>query len=102
MDRVRTDQMGPGQRLAITLATREVGKRITNRDNSINIRWTPAHREVEGNEAAGTWAKAASEWTPPSDDSTFLREKSDGGQIPGHQGLDRRTSRSSSVLTTEG
>ena len=48
--RLRSDGMGPGQRLAI-----EVGGRIVGRDNMITIRWTPAGQEVECNEAADTW-----------------------------------------------
>ena len=61
--------MGPGQRLAI--ATHKVGKRITDRDNSINVWWTPTHQGVESNEAADTWAKAAAERTPPGHDPSF-------------------------------
>ena len=83
--------MGPDQRLAIT--THKVGKRITDRDNSINVWWTPAHQGVEDNEAADTWAKTAAEGALPGDDPTFLRdepaaydEKSGGGQSPANQG----------------
>ena len=69
-----SDRLGPGQRLAI--AIREAGRRITSCNNTITVRWALAHRGVEGNEAADTWAKAAAERTPPGDDPAFLRETS--------------------------
>ena len=58
MDRVRSDRMGPSQRLAI--ATHEAGRRIADRDNT-TIRWAPAHQGVKD---------------PPRRRPTFLQEMS--------------------------
>ena len=69
----RSDSLGPGQRLAV--AIHEVDRRTAGRSNGITIRWTPAHRVVEGNETAA-WAKAAAENRPPNDDPTNLRAAS--------------------------
>ena len=46
VDRARSGNQGPGQRLAV--AIHEVGKRIAGRDNEIAIRRPPTHQGVEG------------------------------------------------------
>ena len=57
ISRVRDDSLGPGQRFAV--AAIEVCKRITARDNSVTIRWVPAHSGAEGNEVADDYAESA-------------------------------------------
>lgn len=52
VDRARSDNMGPGQRLAI--AIHEAGDRITSHNNTVTVRRTPAHQGAEGNETADT------------------------------------------------
>ena len=48
--RVRDDATGPGQRFAV--AAIEVCTRVTANDNSVTIRWVPAHSGTTGNEVA--------------------------------------------------
>ena len=50
MARVTHDTPGPGQYMAIRII--ELAQRVIDQGNSITVRWTPAHREVEGNERA--------------------------------------------------
>ena len=54
--RVRDDDLGPGQRFAV--AAIEVC-RITSNDNSVTIRWVPAHSGATGKEVADRYAKSA-------------------------------------------
>ena len=54
---MRDDSLGPGQRFAV--AAIEVCTRITARDNSVTIRWAPAHSGAQGNEVADNYAKSA-------------------------------------------
>ena len=53
--RAVSDAPGPGQEMAIQII--ELAQRIVDQGNSIAIRWTPAHRGVEGNERADQTAK---------------------------------------------
>ena len=53
---------GPGQDLAVRAI--EVAEHTVQRGNSITIRWTPAHRGVEGNERADRAAREAAELPP--------------------------------------
>ena len=41
------------------MAAIETCSRITARDNSVTIRWVPAHSEAAGNEVADRYAKSA-------------------------------------------
>ena len=49
IDRVRTDVIGPGQRFAV--AAMEVCDRVLARQNTVTIRWIPAHIGIQGNES---------------------------------------------------
>ena len=57
IQRARSDQLGPGQCWARAII--EVASGLVARGNSIDIRWTPAHRGVRGNEVADSMAKEA-------------------------------------------
>ena len=63
IDRVRDDELGPGQRFAV--AAIEVCSRIITNDNSVIIRWVPAHSGATGNEVAGRYAKSAATGEEP-------------------------------------
>ena len=60
--RIAGDAPGPGQEMAIRII--ELAQRVIDQGNSITVRWTPAHREVEGNERAGQAAKDAASLPP--------------------------------------
>lgn len=62
-DRVRSDGISPGQRLAV--AAIEACTRALSRDNEVSIRWVPAHHSVLGNEKADEFAKAAADGEEP-------------------------------------
>ena len=64
MRRVVNDAPGPGREMAIHII--ELARRIIDQGNSISIRWTPAHRGVEGNERANQAARDAAS-LPPSE-----------------------------------
>ena len=55
--RARSDYIGSGQRFGI--AAIEVCGRTLTRGNQVTIRWVPSHSQVEGNEKADVYAKAA-------------------------------------------
>lgn len=55
--RVLSDAPGPGQDMAVTIS--DLRQRLINQGNIVTLRWTPAHREVEGNEQADERAKEA-------------------------------------------
>jgi hypothetical protein len=61
--RVRDDDLGPGQRFAV--AAIEVCSRIIANDNSVTIRWVPAHSGATGNEVADRYAKSAATGEEP-------------------------------------
>ena len=56
---IRLLRLVPGQALA--RATTEVAERPTARGCSTTLRWTPAHKGVEGNKVADDYAKEAAE-----------------------------------------
>ena len=53
--RARSDEMGPGQRFAVTII--EVCSRLSSRGNTLTLRLVPSHLGIEGNEVADDWAK---------------------------------------------
>ena len=61
--RVGDDSLGPGQRFAV--AAIEVCSRIINKDNSVTIRWVPAHSGATGNEVADQYARSAATGEEP-------------------------------------
>ena len=62
MRRITGDALGPGQEMATRAI--EIAERVVGQGNSITIRWTPAHRGVEGNERADQAAKEVAELPP--------------------------------------
>ena len=62
MRRLGGDTPGPGQDMAIRAI--EIAEHLAQRDNTVTIRWTPAHRGVEGNERADSAAKDAATLPP--------------------------------------
>ena len=66
IDRVRSDTPSPGQRFAV--AAIEVCTRIPERDNSVTIRWVPAHSGASGNEVADEHTKTAATGDAPSEE----------------------------------
>lgn len=74
MDRIGSDKIELGQRRAV--AAHDVSGRVIGRDSEVAVRWTPAHQGVEGNEMAGTWAKAAVMGSFYEDGQAYLREVS--------------------------
>ena len=54
----------------------ETARAITERDNTITIRWTPSHTGVEGNELADSMAKRAAEEREERAPIPYLREAS--------------------------
>ena len=72
IDRITTDRLGPGQRLAIEAI--DTCTRLLGRDNAVTVRWTPAHLVVESNEMANLYAKEAAESTAHAVDRAYLRE----------------------------
>ena len=57
--RVQHDGTGPAQALAKAMVA--TVNTLVSRDNAFSLRWTPAHRGVEGNEAADEAARSAVE-----------------------------------------
>ena len=62
MRRIANDAPGPSQEMAIHII--ELARRIIDQGNTISVRWTPAHRGVDGNERADPAAKDAA-FLPP-------------------------------------
>ena len=62
MRRMRGDAPGPGQDMAVRAI--EVTERLVQKGNTVQIRWTPAHVGVEGNERADLAAKDAATLPP--------------------------------------
>ena len=68
------DHTGPGQALAIgAIATAES---LTNRGNTITLRWKPSHEGIGGNEVADRAAKRAAEELEGRTNPDYLREAS--------------------------
>ena len=65
IERIRSDNIGQGQRFAV--AAIEVATRLRTGNNEITVRWVLTHHGVLGNEAADEHAKAAAESSSPSD-----------------------------------
>ena len=62
MRRTVGDAPGPGQEMAVRVI--ELARRVVDQGNFITVRWTPAHRGVEGNERADQAAKDAASLPP--------------------------------------
>ena len=62
-----SDALGLGQEMAIQII--ELAQRVVDQGNSITIRWTPAHKGVEGNERAYQAAREAASLPPPRADA---------------------------------
>lgn len=62
MRRIMGDAPGPGQHMALRAI--EIAERIVQRGESVTVRWTPAHRGIEGNERADQAAKEAATLSP--------------------------------------
>ena len=62
MKRARGDAPGPGQEMAVRAI--EIAERLVRQGNTVTIRWTPAHKGVEGNERADQVAKEAATFPP--------------------------------------
>ena len=74
IERVRSDEMGLGQRFAVAII--EVCSRLLSRGNTLTLRWVPNHLGIEGNEIADDWAKRAAEDQGDSVPRAYLRETS--------------------------
>ena len=72
--RVQHDRTGPAQALAKAVIT--IVDSLTSRNNTLTVRWTSAHRRVEGNEQADAAAKSAAEGEGERAASAYLREAS--------------------------
>ena len=72
--RVQHDRTGPAQALA--RAAIETVSSLTDRDSTITLRWTPAHRGVEGNEQADETARRAAEGNEGRAEPSYLLEAS--------------------------
>ena len=88
VDRIRSDSMGLGQRLAIAL--QEVGGHITSHNNTITIRWTPAHPKATRQPTTGQRPRRETGRGRPSvpreDQPVAHDKKSYRGQVPGSPG----------------
>ena len=62
MRRVMGDAPGPGQDMAIRAI--DIAERIARMNYTVSIRWSPAHRGIEGNERANRAAKDAATLPP--------------------------------------
>ena len=59
MQRVLSDALGPGQsQAALTIRLAEI---ICQRGSTVDVRWVPSHRGVEGNNQADQRARGAAE-----------------------------------------
>ena len=72
--RVQHDKTGPAQALAKAVIATVDG--LVDRGNTLTIRWTPAHKGVEGNEQADEAAKAAAEGRRERAEPAYLLEAS--------------------------
>lgn len=95
IEQVMMDRCGVGQALA--RAVIELKGVLGSRNCSVTLRWTPAHRGVEGNETAGSYAKWTAKSPRDSVNQEYLRGKSClphskdyGGQIPANEGVGPR------------
>ena len=59
---MKGDAPGPGQDMAVRAI--EIAECLVQRENTVTIRWTPAHRGVEGNERADQAVKEAATLPP--------------------------------------
>ena len=71
LSRVQHDQTGPGQVLAIEAIT--YVRDLTDRGNTVALRWTPSHEGIEGNELADRMARRAAEELESRADPAFFK-----------------------------
>ena len=71
---IQHDRTGPAQALARAAIT--VVDELTSRGNSFTLRWTLAHKGVEGNEQADATAKKAAEKGLDREEPSYLLEAS--------------------------
>ena len=92
VSRVQHDRCGPAQALvrAIILVVDD----LTARDNTLDIRWTPSHEGVDGNEQADATAKATAEERGGRAEPAYLGEAS-------LSHLNRKTMETRSKATSE-
>ena len=74
ISRIRHDRCGPVQALAKAVITTVV--ELAKRDNTLCIRWTPAHRVVEGNDQADQTAKSGAEGKEERAEHAYLMQAS--------------------------
>ena len=74
ISRIQHDQTGPGQ--AQALRAKEIEQSLSERANTIEIRWTPSHAGVVGNEKADATAKRAAEQLEERAEGSYLGEAS--------------------------
>ena len=72
--RIQHGGCGPAQALAIAVI--DSAQELRQRGNSVTVRWTPAHRGVEGNEHADTVVKRAAEGRDGRAEPGYLGEAS--------------------------
>ena len=74
LNRVQHDRTGPGQAVAIQAIA--MTQALTDRGNTLALRWTPSHAGIEGNDQADKRAKRAAEGLEGRAEHAYLLEAS--------------------------
>ena len=105
ISRVQHDRTGPVQALAKDAI--EAAEQLTNRGNTLTLRWTPDHRGIEGNEQADATAKRAAEGREGRAEPSYLSGKprpplpeNDGGASHGNSRVDTKQRRTKTTIPT--